>query len=96
MSERILPARTYYTTFAALIALTLLTLGMTFLNLGSWHTAVGLTIAVSKAGLVALIFMHLLRAGRLPRLVIGGALLWLAILLGLTLADYLTRYQGAY
>lgn len=96
MTTRIMPARAYLATFAALVALTFLTVGISFLDLGAWHTVAGLTIAVCKASLVALFFMHLLHGDRLPWLVVGGALLWLAILLGLTLADYLTRHQLTY
>ena len=61
-----------------------------------WHTAFGLAIATAKAVLVALFFMHVLYGPRLTRVVIVGALLWLAILIGLTLSDYLTRSWLAY
>jgi cytochrome c oxidase subunit 4 len=52
--------------FGRLIALTLLTVGLSRVDLGPWHTAVGLTIACAKALLVALFFMHLLSSGRRP------------------------------
>lgn len=88
---RIVPPRTYYGVFAALIALTFLTVGLSFLELGNWHTAVGLLIGVAKALLVALFFMHLLYGSKLNWLALGAGLFWLGILLVLTLADYLTR-----
>jgi cytochrome c oxidase subunit 4 len=96
MSERILPSSTYYVVFAALIALTLLTVGISFLELREWQTVAGLTIAVCKAVLVALFFMHLLYSNRLPWIVLGAGLFWLGILMALTLSDYLTRHWLAY
>jgi cytochrome c oxidase subunit 4 len=86
----------YYVVFAALIALTALTVGISFLGLGRWHTVAGLTIAACKATLVALFFMHLLGSKRLTWVVVGGGLFWLGILLSLTLSEYLTRHWGAY
>jgi cytochrome c oxidase subunit 4 len=96
MSARVIPPGRYYTVFAALVVMTFLTVGMSFLELGEWHTVAGLTIAVCKAALVALVFMHLLYSNRLTWIVVGGALFWLGILMALTLADYLTRHWLAY
>jgi cytochrome c oxidase subunit 4 len=96
MSERVIPQSTYYCVFAALIALTLLTVGLSFLDLGPWHTVVGLGIGVAKALLVALFFMHLLYGPRVNWLALGAGLFWLGILIALTLSDYLTRHWLAY
>jgi cytochrome c oxidase subunit 4 len=91
MSEPITPTRTYYIVFAALIALTLLTVSVSFLNLGQWHTTVGVLIGVVKATLVGLFFMHLLHSSRASWLAVLAGLFWLGILMVLTLSDYLTR-----
>jgi cytochrome c oxidase subunit 4 len=91
MSEAITPTRTYYGIFSALIALTLLTVGVSFLELGTWHTTVGVLIGVVKATLVALFFMHLLHSPRASWLAALAGLFWFGILMGLTLSDYLTR-----
>ena len=96
MSEQVIPVTRYYAVFAALVALTILTVGVSFLELGAWHVVAGLMIAVCKAALVALIFMRLLNSNRLQWIVVAGGLLWLGILMALTLADYLTRYRLAY
>ncbi|HWG43995.1 MAG TPA: cytochrome C oxidase subunit IV family protein [Gemmataceae bacterium] len=96
MSEPITPTRTYYGVFAALIALTLLTVGVSFLELGAWHTTVGVLIGVVKATLVALFFMHLLHSSRASWLAVLAGLFWLGILMVLTLSDYLTRQVLAY
>lgn len=86
----------YYAVFAALIVLTLLTVGVSFVDLGPWHTVVGIGIGVVKALLVVLFFMHLLHADRITWLAAGVGLFWLGILLSLTLTDYLTRHLGVY
>ena len=52
---------------------------------------VGLAIASTKATLVALFFMHLIHDSRLNRVAAAAGLFWLAILMGLTLTDFLTR-----
>jgi len=96
MSQPVISPRTYYLVFAVLVALTLLTIGGSFVPLGEWHTATGLLIASCKAALVVLFFMHVLYSSRLTWLVAGGGLLWLGILLALTLSDYLTRHWLTY
>jgi cytochrome c oxidase subunit 4 len=93
MAQHIIPPRTYYAVFAALIVLTFLTVGVSFLNLGDWHTIVGLAIAVCKATLVVLIFMHLWYSSRLTWVIALAALYFLGIMLGLTLTDYGTRWK---
>jgi cytochrome c oxidase subunit 4 len=96
MSKPLTPTRTYYSVFAALIALTLVTVGASFLDLGAWHTTVGVLIGVVKATLVGLFFMHLLHASKASWLAVLAGLFWLAILMTLTLSDYLSRQVLAY
>jgi len=96
MDETSPSAAPYYVVFAALVVLTLATVGLSFCPLGNWHTVIGLAIATVKAALVALFFMHLLHSQRLTWLALGAGLFWLAILMSLTLADYLTRDWLAY
>ena len=52
---------------------------------------VALTIAVFKASLVVLFFMHAKYSPKRTQLVIVCSVFWLAIMLGLTLSDYNTR-----
>jgi cytochrome c oxidase subunit 4 len=98
MSEPITPTRTYYRVFAALIALTLLTVAVSFLDLKppALHTTLGVLIGVVKATLVGLFFMHLLHSSKASWLAVLAGLFWLAILMALTLADYLTRHVLSY
>jgi cytochrome c oxidase subunit IV len=81
----------YFGVFAVLMALTALTAWAAFQHLGVWNTPVALTIAVTKALLVALIFMHLRYSPRLTGLVVAASVLWLGILIIITVSDYLTR-----
>jgi cytochrome c oxidase subunit 4 len=91
MAEHILPKRTYYTIFGILLLCTYLTVQIAFLNLGALNTIAALAIAVFKAVLVILFFMHVKYSSRLTWVVVIGGFFWLAILLSLTMGDYLTR-----
>ena len=91
MSEHIDRSRTYLWVFAALIALTVVTTLVAYVDLGRFSVMVALAIAVCKMLLVALFFMHLRYSTRLTQLVVGGGLLWLGILFLLTMSDYVTR-----
>ena len=91
MAQHILPVRTYVTVFAALLALTALTVAASFLPVGGLHVPIALTIAGAKAALVLLIFMHVWYSKRLILVVALSGLVWLAILIVFTMADYLTR-----
>ncbi len=94
MSETIVPVRVYFTVFLALLILTFLTTGVAFLDLGFFSPVVALTIAIVKASLVVLFFMHLRYSTRLTWVVGGAGLFWLGILFALSLSDYLTRAWG--
>jgi len=91
MSGHVVPKKLYILVFTALIVLTGLTTGVAFINLGKWNTVAALVIAVCKASLVVLFFMHLRWSSNLLRIVVASSLLWLAILIGLTLSDVFTR-----
>jgi cytochrome c oxidase subunit 4 len=86
---------TYFAVFGALLALTGLTVGASYLPLGNSpaivHTLIAMAIAAVKASLVLLFFMHLWHSPRLTWLVAFGSLLWLAIMMVLTWADYWSR-----
>jgi cytochrome c oxidase subunit 4 len=90
-TREISPA-TYTLVGVILIVLTFLTVAISFIPLGGiWHTVVGLLIALCKASLVVLFFMHVLVSERLTWIMVAAACFWLLILLVLTLSDYFTR-----
>jgi len=91
MTPHTLSLKTYLGVFAALAALTALTTAVAYVDLGFFNVIVALTIAVSKALLVVLFFMHLARSRRRTQVVAGAGILWLLILITFTLSDALTR-----
>ncbi|HEY6065551.1 MAG TPA: cytochrome C oxidase subunit IV family protein, partial [Thermoanaerobaculia bacterium] len=80
-----------FAVFTALLVLTATTTAISFLDLGPWNTVVALGIAFLKATLVVLFFMHVKYSPRLTQVTIAGGLFWLAIMIALTLSDFMTR-----
>jgi len=83
--------RTFATVWAALMVLLALTVGVALFDLGPLSLAVALVIAVTKAVLILLVFMHVRYGSREVLVFAGAAYLWLAILLVGTFHDYVTR-----
>ena len=90
-SQHVMPVRTNVMVFVALLVLLVMTVGAAYLPLGILHVPVAMTIAAIKAVLIVLFFMHLLHSHKLMMVVSVASLLWLAIMVVLTLNDYLTR-----
>jgi cytochrome c oxidase subunit 4 len=88
--------RPYYVVLGVLLMLTYATIQIAFIDLGPLNLAAALTIAVVKATVVALFFMHLNSSTGLTRVVVAGAIVWLLIMMTLTLSDYLTRGWRTY
>ena len=92
MSEHIVHPRVYLGIFLALMLGTGLTVLAAFRDFpGPLNAVVALTIAVIKATLVVLYFMHVRYSPRLIWLVIAAALFWMSLLFALTISDYSTR-----
>jgi cytochrome c oxidase subunit 4 len=83
--------RLYLAVWGTLLALLALTVASSFVRLGGWNAAANLVIAGAKALLVATFFMHLRDRPALVRMAALIGFAWLAILVGLSLADVLTR-----
>jgi cytochrome c oxidase subunit IV len=84
--------RTYLVVFGLLMILLVLTVVAAFVvNLGNANILVALSIAIVKAVLVVLYFMHVKYASRLTKIFVASAFLWLALMFALTFGDYLTR-----
>jgi cytochrome c oxidase subunit 4 len=91
MSEHIASRKTYVLVWAALMVLTVVTVAIARLNLGPFNDIVALAVAVTKALLVILFFMHVKDSSRMTRLTVVAGFFWLALLIGITLTDYLSR-----
>jgi cytochrome c oxidase subunit 4 len=96
MSGHISPKSTYYGIFAALMVLTGITIGVAFIHLGRLNFPVALAIAITKATLVILFFMHVKYSSRLTKMIVAMAFFFLMIMFTLTMTDYLSRgwYTG--
>ena len=96
MAGHISPKSTYYAIFAALMVGTAITVAVAFVNLGVFNFPVAIGIAITKATLVILFFMHAKYSSTLTKLFVGTAFFFLAIMLGLSLTDYLSRGLRTY
>ena len=91
MSSHVAPKSMYYAVFSALILGTGLTVAAAFIDMGAINNVVMLGLAITKALLVVLFFMHVRWSTRLTWVVAASGFFWLLILFGLTMQDYLTR-----
>jgi cytochrome c oxidase subunit 4 len=91
MSEHIVSRKVYFAIFGALLVLTVITVLVARVDLGPLNNIVALTVAVLKATLVVLYFMHVRYSSKLTWVFVIAGLFWLGILMTLTLSDYMTR-----
>ena len=75
----------------ALMLLLALTVGSAYIPLGIGNGLINYGVAVAKAALVVIFFMHLDRSRALVRLAATAGLFWLVFMFSLSLGDYLTR-----
>ncbi len=91
MSVHIVPRKTYFSVFVALLILTGTTVFAATIPFGRMNDVVAMTIAVTKMMLVLLFFMHVRYSSRLIWVIVAAMFFWLLILLLLTLTDYTSR-----
>jgi cytochrome c oxidase subunit IV len=98
--KRLLSPAGYTGVCAILILLTILTVCVSFESVaaalkipvhGVWRIVIGIAIALCKASLVVLFFMHAIVSNRVTWSVIAVVSFWLVLLLALTFSDYVTR-----
>ena len=85
------PASLYLKIFGALLVLTVLTVVVAFFDFGAFNDVVMLTIALTKATLVVLYFMHVRWSDKLVWAFAASGFLWLIILMAITFADVISR-----
>ena len=93
MSDHVSPVGLYLTIFFALMILTAVTVAAAFVNLGQFNFTVAILIAGFKASLVIWYFMHVKWQSHLTKLTLATGLFFLTILLGMSLIDYVSRYD---
>jgi cytochrome c oxidase subunit 4 len=91
MEETIIPKKTYFKIWATLLLLLGMTVGVAYIHLGPLNTFAAITIAVVKAVIIALYFMHLRYSPRLTWVFAGAGFFWLLIMFALALGEYGTR-----
>src|SRR5687767_15859801 len=94
--SHVAPKSMYYSIFGILMVLTAVTVAAAFTNLGILNFPVAISIAITKATLVILFFMHAKYSSKLTKLFVGTAFFFLSILLGLTMTDYMSRGLDTY
>jgi cytochrome c oxidase subunit IV len=90
------PKSLYYAIFGALMVFTIITVEVATHNFGILNFPVAIGIAITKATLVILFFMHAKYSSKLTKLFVGTAFFFLAVLLGLTMTDYMSRGLRTY
>jgi cytochrome c oxidase subunit IV len=91
MAQHLVPIKTYLQVFAALMVLLVVTVAVAYVDLGRLSLPIAMLIAVAKAMMVVLVFMHVKFSSRLTQLIVVSAFFWLGILLVLTFSDYISR-----
>ena len=94
--HHIVPLSTYYAIFIALLVGTALTWWVATIDLGAMNNVIMLAIAVTKATLVILFFMHVKYGSKLTWLIVAGSVFFLLILIIFTMNDYLYRSWGTW
>jgi cytochrome c oxidase subunit IV len=102
--HHIVSPRIYVVIVLALLCATGLTVWASYIDLGEWHIAPGITlfwnpvvalaIAATKMILVVLFFMHVKYSTKLTKLTVGAGVFTFLVLIGMTLSDYMTRAWG--
>jgi cytochrome c oxidase subunit 4 len=92
--HHIVSPKVYLGILFALLIGTALTVGASYLELGVFNPIIAIAIAVAKATLVVLFFMHVRYSTRLTMLTVGAGLFTFMALIGMTLSDYFTRAWG--
>jgi cytochrome c oxidase subunit 4 len=89
--HHIVPKRVYFAVFFTLIVMTWVTAWVSTIDLGHLNIFVALSIAIFKASLVILFFMHVKYGTKLTKMIVLAGLYWLILLLFIAMADLWTR-----
>lgn len=90
-SSHVVPVRVYFIVLSLLFVFTVVTVLAAFVELGPLNTPLALSIAIFKASIVVLFFMHVRYNTPLMWVFAGAGFFWLLILLALTMQDYVSR-----
>ena len=92
--QHIVSPKVYGVIFVALLLCTALTVGASYLEMGIFNPIVAIAIAVFKAVIVVLFFMHVKYSSRLTKLTVAAGFFTFIVLITMTLTDYMSRAWG--
>ncbi len=92
----IVSPKIYLLVFLALLIGTTLTVVASYLELGPWNPIIALGIAVAKATLVVLFFMHIKYSSKLMKLTVVSGIFTFLALVGMSMSDYISRAWGSF
>ena len=92
--QHIVGPKVYAVIGLTLLVLTATTCAISYVELGVFNAVVALAIAVLKASLVVLFFMHVKYSSKLTKLTIASGLFIFLGLISMTMADYISRAWG--
>jgi cytochrome c oxidase subunit 4 len=84
----------YVVIFLSLLVFTGLTVGASYVEMGVFNPIAAIAIACVKMVLVVLFFMHVRYSSKLTMLTVGCGFFMFLVLIGMTLADYISRAWG--
>ena len=94
-AHHVVPVSVYLKVFTALMVLLVITLAAAAVDLshvwGPLNVLIAATIAVIKAVLIILYFMHVRYSSKLTWFFAGAAFLWLIVMFSFTFSDYMSR-----
>ena len=90
-AHHVSPLSMYFTIFALLMVLLVITVVIAYMDLGWAATGVAYLVAIVKGVLIITYFMHVKQQTKLVWIFAGASFLWVAIMLALTLSDYVSR-----
>lgn len=90
----VVPMKILVGVFASLVFLTVVTVSASYMDFGEFNLIVALAIAVVKATLVVLFFMHLIWDRPFNAIVFVGCLIFVGIFIGFALIDT-TQYHSS-
>lgn len=91
LNPPVVPRKTYFWIWIALLLLLVLNWGLSRLNLGPFNLVATLVIPFVQTLLMLLYLMHVRYNTPLTRVFVAAGFIWLVIMFDLTLSDYLTR-----
>lgn len=89
--DHIIPYRTFLFVLAGLIALTLISVAVTKIHLGTLTVFIALFIAAVKSSFVLRVFMHLKFENKMFTIMVLAVIVLIGVVIFITLMDYLYR-----